>query len=254
MADQPNDSQEANVPTEAPAPSNFSDLLSSVKNEEGKQKYADIPTAIEGLKNAQDYIPQLKQQLEERDSKLAQLEAELNARSSVEEQVSKLLNQEPAQPQETPNVAPQQPEAPLGSGLSEEQAKALFSQMLSEKSQVDTATSNRQLVNEKLVGQYGNQTAHVVKSKLETLGVTPEQFEKLSAETPQVVLSMFATDPSKPSTPKPSSINTSAFSQPEASLEKPPKSLMRGSSTKEQIEYLRKVREDVYKRFDVQSN
>lgn len=254
MADQPADQQTATPPQEATAPSNFEDLLSSIKNEQGQQKYADVPTALDGLKNAQDYIPQLKQQLTERDEELNRLKAELKARSSVEEQVSKLMNQQPAQPQEPPAAVPTQPEAPAVNGLSEEQAKALFEQMLQNKAQVDSATSNRQLVNESLVKQYGNQAATVVQGKLSSLGVTTEQFEKLSAESPQLVLNLFQTEPAKSPATATSSINTSAMMPPEQKLERPKKSLMRGATTQDNIEYLHKIRQYVNNRYQVTQN
>src|SRR3546814_1766851 len=63
----------------------YADLLKSIKNESGEQKYDSIEKALEALGHSQSFIPQIKSQLTEKEQELERVKAELSQRQSVEE-------------------------------------------------------------------------------------------------------------------------------------------------------------------------
>src|SRR6478735_4892142 len=74
-------------------PNSFDNLLDSIKNERGERKYADINTAFGALKASQDYIPQLKTELDSEKAARLALEAEVQRLKTIEDTVTKLTSQ-----------------------------------------------------------------------------------------------------------------------------------------------------------------
>src|SRR3546814_1625181 len=69
----------------------YADLLKSIKNESGEQKYDSIEKALEALGHSQSFIPQIKSQLTEKEQELERVKAELSQRQSVEEVMQRLI-------------------------------------------------------------------------------------------------------------------------------------------------------------------
>src|SRR3546814_11469683 len=69
----------------------YADLLKSIKNESGEQKYDSIEKALEALGHRQSFIPQIKSQLTEKEQELERVKAELSQRQSVEEVMQRLI-------------------------------------------------------------------------------------------------------------------------------------------------------------------
>ena len=223
------------------ASSAFVDQLSMIKNETGEQKYTDVPKALDALAHSQAYIPQLKAESESKDLEIARLTEELNKRASVEDVVSKLTAQQ-AQPETTPQV----------SGLNEQEVLNLVQNFSATQSAQSVANSNEKVVSDSLFSQFGDKTSEVVAAKAAQLGMTVEGLQKLSQDSPQAALQLFQVQSAVAPSSTRGSINLPPTGGQEDTLQPPEKSLLRGASTKDQIEYLHKVRDLVYKKHNVE--
>ena len=224
----------------------FNDQLASIKNEHGGQKYDDIPKALEGLRNAQEYIPQLQSKLDEQDSELARLREAVSKQEAVEDVVARLKGE-----QEEANTTAQ--------SLSPEEVSAIVERTLTSRESASAATNNVNSVQEALVSQFGSTEAanKAVIEKAKELGTSPEDIGKLSSNNPKMVLALFSNVQSAPNgAPANSSINSDGFvtqAQQNAELKRPEKSLLAGSTSKELKEFMQQVKADVYKKNNVET-
>lgn len=234
-----NDPAPATKPQDAPAPANtYEDLLKAIVNESGQPKYANVNEALKALQHSQTYIPEIKTQLTAREQEVLRLQAELEQRQSVEDVVSRLakLNQ--------PDV---QDNPPKTSGLDESAVMKLVQETLERNQQLSAAQANQAQVEQVLKQKFGDKTAEVVKQRANELGLTPQALGELSSKSPQAVLALFNTQGTHSPQPTRSSVHIPAHQQPNApALERPTKSLLSGASTKDQMEYMAKVRQKVY--------
>lgn len=249
MADQPsafnqNDQQQATPAQQEPSQESvFTNQLSMIKNENGEQKYDSVPKALDALAHSQQYIPQLKTEVSAKDAEIAALKEELSKREAVGDVVDKLTAQQ-AQPESTPQV----------SGLNEQDVLNLVQNFSQQQAQQQTAVTNEKLVSDALFGQYGDKTQEVVAGKAAELGMTVEALQGLSQTSPQAALQLFGTSATSAPKTTSGSINISAQAPKETFDVAPPeKSLLRGASTNEQIDYLRKIRESVYKKHNIET-
>lgn len=221
----------------------FEDLLKSIKNERGEPKYDSLPKALEGLRHAQEYIPSLKQQLTAYEQELAQLKAQQTQTKNIEELIERLTAKQDQQ------------SVPTDSGLDEQKVQDLVANMLRQRDSQQTAIANLNSVENGLKQLYGEKAKDVLVAKSQELGITLEELKGLSAQSPKLVLDLFKPQAPAGTKTTTSSVNTSSFlSKPQDSaLERPSKSLLAGASTKDQIEYMRKIKEDVYKRLNVET-
>lgn len=239
------------TPEQKPQTDNlFTDQLQAIKNEEGKPKYNSVEEALKGAQHAQEYIAQLKSEQAKRDEELNALRQELEKRQSVEEVVQKLTASQEQDAQETPQ----------SQGLDEQTLEKLISerleQTLTAKQKQDAALANSSRVNQALLEQFGEASAaqKAVQEKAQSMGITPERLGELASESPDLVLSLFNSS-TKPSSTAPafaggqrSSLNDEPKGQ---ELERPSKSLLVGATSREQAEYMAKVKEHVYKRLGI---
>jgi hypothetical protein len=218
----------------------YADLLAMIKNEEGKQKYDSLPKALEGLVNAQQFIPQLKTELQQKEAELVELRSKLAQQASVEEVVSRLTAQaQQPKAQDTPSQA---------SGLDEQAVMNLVQQTLAQREQQSVSASNSAQVQSALVAKYGDKAGEMVAQRAAALGTTTQKLGELASQNPQLVLELFNTSASKGPTPTTTSVNTSGFNAPVSNeLKKPERSLLGGATAKQQTEYMRLIREKVYR-------
>lgn len=235
--------QETPAQQEPSQQSAFTDQLSMIKNESGEQKYDSVPKALDALAHSQQYIPQLKGEVESANAKIAELQAELAKREAVGDVVEKLTAQQ-AQPETTPQV----------SGLNEQEVLNLVQNFSAQQAQQQAAATNEKLVSDALFGQYGDKTQEVVAGKAAELGMTVEALQGLSRTSPQAALQLFQTSTASAPQTTTGSVNLSMQTQKE-NLDVPPpeKSLLRGASTADQIAYIQKIKESVYKRNNVET-
>lgn len=241
-------SPESQEPQQQPSASSdnvFADQLASIRNERGEPKYKDLPTALEALKHSQEYIPSLKQENETLKEMNERLQKELQERQALEETIERLTAQQ-QQPQEAPTTEHQ--------GLTEEQITGLLEQRLTQREQQQRETENLKQVDSALRNKFGEKAQEVVKQKCEEYGMTPQEMESWARKNPKAVSALFEVKPNPQGTTRPS---TSSVNIPpvrpneEPSLERPEKSLLSGATMKEQMEYMRKVREATYKKLGV---
>jgi len=219
----------------------FTDQLSMIKNENGEQKYNDIPKALDALAHSQSYIPQLKSEVDAQAAEIARLNEELSKRAAVEDVVDKLTAQQ-AQPESTPQV----------SGMNEQEVLNLVQDFSAQQQQQSVAVNNEKQVSDALFTQYGEKTQEVVSSKAAELGMTVEALQSLSQTSPQAALQLFGSSVQPQTKATTGSINISA--QPQETnfdVPAPEKSLLRGASTNDQIDYLRQLRNSVYQKHNV---
>lgn len=246
MADQPTDvfSTEAPAPqaapVQAPAPTTeYADLLKGIVNEHGQQKYDSLPKALEGLANAQNYIPQLKTELQQKEQELANLKAELEKRAAVEDVVTRLTAQQ-REPQ-----GPGTPPTP--SGLDEQAVLQLVQQALGQAKASDQAANNRAQVQQALSSKFGEKSREVIQQKAQELGTTPEEIGQLASKNPAMVLALFNASVQPTVKPTTGSVTIPAsYQQDRPALQKPAKSLLSGATSKQQKEFMQQVKAEIY--------
>jgi len=247
MADQPQtafgNNQQQETPAQQPSQeSAFTNQLSMIKNENGEQKYNDVPKALDALAHSQSYIPQLKSEVDTQAAEIARLTEELSKRAAVEDVVDKLTAQQ-AQPESTPQV----------SGLNEQDVLNLVQNFSAQQSAQTQAMGNEKQVSDALFSQFGDKTQEVVSAKATELGMTVDALKSLSQASPQAALQLFNQAGGSPAPKMTSgSVNIPTGFQKEEGLAPPEKSLLRGASTKDQIDYLHKIRDKVYQKHNVE--
>lgn len=216
MADQPS-IFESTAPTEATpqtqtsAPSNstnvssddmFADLRNSIKNEAGLPKYKDTTEALNGLKHAQEFIPQLKTQLSESEREKEALRKEVERLSTIEETVRRLTEHQETAPQ------------PNGNGLDEQKIADLINRTISQKEIASQQKQNLASVVTSLQQSFGADAEKVFYSKATELGMDVQGINALAAKSPQAVLALFGvkgtTPPQEKHVPT-SGVNSSGF-------------------------------------------
>ena len=226
------------------APTDYADLLGGILNEQGKPKYDSIPKALEGLANAQQYIPELKSTLSQKDQEIAALKAELEKRAAVEDVVTRLTaNQSQPQGQGQP---------PATSGLDQEAVLNLVRQQLEQSNVEAQAKTNYAQVQQALSQKFGEKARDVIQQKANELGTSPQELGRLASQNPKMVLALFNAE-AKPSVkPTTGSVNIPPYSTQMPELERPTRSLLSGATSKEQAEYMRKIKEHIYAKHNVQ--
>lgn len=230
----------------SPAPSGdvFSDQLKAIQNERGEQKYESVQKALEALQHSQNYIPELKGQLEAKDKELSEMREAMSKVGKMEELVEKLTASQGTST--TPEAA-----------LDEQRAAALFEQLLEKRDTAKSLASNKETVHNSLIEKFGSAEAanKAVIEKAAELGTTAGEMGKLASQNPKMVLALFgSTKPAPSGSPPASSVSSDSFLSrkvEEEGLKRPSKSLLSGATYKEQLEYFKAVRDDVYKRHNV---
>lgn len=246
MADQPNvfENNAVVTPQATSSDPQYADLLNGIKNESGAPKYDSVPKALEGLANAQQYIPELKSKLSAQEQEILALKAELDKRAAVEDVVTRLTAQQ-SQPQ-----GQGQPTAT--SGLDEQAVLQLVQSALGQAKQADQAKMNQAQVQQALATRYGEKANEVVVQKAQELGTTPKQLGELASQNPALVLALFNASAQPGVKPTTGSVTIPAsYMSEKPTLGRPEKSLLSGATSKEQAEFMRRIKEEVYAKYDV---
>jgi hypothetical protein len=205
--------QESAPPQAQPAPvDSYAHQLASITAEDGRQKYADVSTALASIPHAQQHIKQLTEELNE-------AKEQLDKTRGVDEVLQQLQTSQDTNT-ETPPVA----------GLDENAIAALVDQRLTAQQQQVIAQQNAAKVRGALTEVYGDKAEEVFKNRAAELGLSVEYLESQALAHPDFVLKQF--DMKQVSAAQPtsqSSISTSAM-QPQQEMPKP---VMRGASSKD---------------------
>jgi hypothetical protein len=221
----------------------FADQLSMIKNENGEQKYDTLPKAIDALAHSQQYIPQLKGDLDTAQAEIATLQEKLAKTEAVEDVVSRLTAQQ---------QAPQAEVTPQTSGLDENAVETLLANMLDQRASQDTQASNEKLVSDALIKTYGDKTHEVLQTKAAEMGTTVQALQEQSRQNPQLVLAAFATAPQGSPQVTSGSITIPPITpNGPAPVVAPKKSVLMGATAREQADHMREIRDAVYAKHGV---
>ncbi len=221
----------------------FADQLGAIVNDGGEQKYATVEKALEALKVSQnEYIPTLKTSLEASQEKIKHLEEQLAEREALSEVVEKLTSGKPSDDG-----------TPTKSGVTEETVLNLIKSYEQTSKTEAVLAQNGERVANTLTEKFGEKTRDVVAAKAKELNITPSKLGEMAKESPNVVLQLFNEGPVKAG-PTSSSIQM-PLSAPDTNepLTPPEKSLLVGATAKEQKEFMKKIKDDVYKRLGVET-
>lgn len=218
------------------------DLLASIKKEDGTPKYKTVDEALKALAHSQAFIPTL---LSEKQT----LEQEL---SSLREQATKVSNIEEVLKKLTANTDPKEETPPAG-GLSAEQVAELVRKELAGQKTLTTQQANADMVQTTLTSKFGKEKVkEVVARKAAELNTTPEALGSLALSNPKLVLTLFEASGVSGVKPTTSSVNLPNGVR-QSELAKPEKSLLLGATSRDQKDYMMKVKEAVYKRHNVET-
>lgn len=183
----------------------LADLLGSIKNERGEQKYSDPVKAIEALRHSQEFIPKLTEENESLRKKLSELEEAVGKMSNIEETVKQL-----AASQNDGGKTPQ-PE------FDEQKLTELVNTTLTRREVEIRQKTNISQVASAMQEKFGQEAEKVFYTKAAELGMDVETINSLAASSPQAVLQLFGVVKEQsrkndmPAT-TPSGINTGGFS------------------------------------------
>jgi len=177
------------VPTPAQEVPSYDDHLKSIVTDDGSQKYADVPTALNGLKNAQDHIKNLTAQLAEAKTKVEEAKG-------IDDVLAQLNKEEPATP----------PTSAVPAGISQEDVLKLLDAKLIAQQKEAQENANADALRSSLKAKFGDdvKAAIAFKEKAVDLGMSTEQLTEIAVQNPKLVLGHFAiqqapaTDPTAP--------------------------------------------------------
>jgi len=213
-----NTSQGDPQPTPPSNTSLFTDQLASITNEDGTQKYNTVEDALKGTKHAQEYIPQLKSQLSEKEAEVIALKAKLESQGTLEDVVSRLTEQ-PKTPEAESQPAPT-------ATLTEESVM----QLINNNKAKEQADLNEQAVSASLAEKYGDKAPEMLQAKANELGSTVQELQKIARNNPTMVMSFFQTKPIQVNNPTPSSMNVPPSSGEQAPARPKALDLLKGTN------------------------
>jgi hypothetical protein len=166
-------------PVIPPVTNGYADLLSAITNSEGKPKYDTPEKALEALKHSQEYIPQLKQTLAEKEAKIAELEAQNKRIADLDGVLERLTRTE------------QQVSTPTDTKVSLEEIQTLVNSSLTAREQVAKQEGNAKLVVDTLHAKYGEAALTKLKETAAANGMSEAEALQFCKTHPQLVLNLF---------------------------------------------------------------
>lgn len=226
--------------------------LASIVNENGEPKYADLPTALDALKASQDYIPNLKNEVTQKDQEIATLRqqiAETQGMVKAQEELERLMQQSQVQPVAQPEApAAPQPEAPAAVDVNQ-----LVQAAFQAHQQQTLAEKNLNEVNSVLASQYGNKAVEHLTKKASELGTTTEALQEMAKTNPTMALTLLGAEKPK-ATMSYGGSNTAGFQPaPAAKLEAPKESLLMGAGSSQVSDFMKQIQAEVYREHGIES-
>lgn len=217
--------------------------LTSIVNENGEPKYADLPTALDALKASQDFIPTLKNEVNLKDQEIAALRnqiAESQGMIKAQEEMARLLTQPQAQPEA--QIAPQP------AAQDSVDVNSLVQAAFQAHQQQTMAEKNLNEVTSVLASQYGEKAVEHLQNKAKALNTTPEAIQEMAKTNPAMALTLLGTEKPKVTGSFGGSTNTAGFvTPPVAKLEAPKQSLLTGVSSNTVNDFMRQIQAEVYR-------
>lgn len=188
--------QPAEPTVETSPESLFADQLAGIKTPDGRQKYADVPTALDSIPHAQGRISELS-------AENAALKAQLEASKGTDDVLEQLKKLSQPTPTETPS----------SQGIDAAQIQQILDERLQAERQQQVEQANADIVLSKLKDRFGDKAESEFNTKAQQLGMTVEQLSNLARQTPNAALAFFPEN-AAPANPATGSVNTETFNQP----------------------------------------
>lgn len=164
--------QESNQSQTVDTSTLFADQLSGIRDDDGRQKYADVNTALSSIPHAQNHIKSLETQL-------TQMQEELNKRQGMEQVMERI--------QATQETNTEQPSV----SLDEAQLEAVLERQLNQREQTKAAQTNELKFSNTLREKFGNKAREVLDAKASELGISTEFMQSLAQTSPKAALAYF---------------------------------------------------------------
>lgn len=212
--------------TSVPSNPDLGNLLAGIKNERGEQKYKNVEDALKALQHSQEYIPNLKTELEKRDAELERLRQETAKINSLEQTLLELTQNKNSNTEQPPK------------GLSEEDIAHLVSGQLTKLQQEAVQTTNLDAVVTAVKSKFGDKSEEVFYNKAKELGMSAAEINALAAKNPKAALKLLGLDDVAPNqtrnVPGNGSINTTGFTpQKDSEIRRNPKPVIVGATTED---------------------
>jgi len=192
------------------------DLLKSIVNESGEQKYASTDEALKGAAAAQDHIKNLE-------TELASLREKGNATDKLDELLS-AVKESKGSGQGDENTSTMKPEDVLG----------IVKDFITDSKAAESRQSNIDTVANTFKTRYGKDASDQLYGKAADLGLGREEINRLIANNPNAALKVLGEDKAKQSVADPvagqSGVAAAAF---QGKPESKPASIMGSTSSKD---------------------
>lgn len=158
-----------------PATDSYANQLASIVTEDGRQKYADVNTALNSIPHAQSHIAELTR-------KNAELEAEVQKRAGMEQVLERIDSKNQTNS-----------ETPSDNSLSEAHVMELLNSALTQREEQSTALANEIALTNGLVEKFGTKekAMEMLANKAKELNVNVDFMQSLAQKSPKAVLSYF---------------------------------------------------------------
>lgn len=167
---------DANIQTDTQS-AELATLLSSIKNENGEQKYKSLPDALKALQHSQSFIPALKQEKTDAENRLQAMQQQLEELNSLKETVAQLT-----QRRDDSHTKVEK--------LDDEKLASVVQAQL-ERQRIETERKkNKEAVEAALVKKFGDKAGEVFYGKAKELGLSVETIQELAASSPAAIYSM----------------------------------------------------------------
>ena len=219
----------------------FDHLLDGIKNENGERKYKDLETALNALQHSQQYIPEVKNEVNSLSAENELLKEQISKLSNLESVVEKLTAKEVKD------------DTPASPAFDEQTVEQLLEQKLSQREKSQIESGNLKTVTEALKSQYGTESEKTFYDKADELGIPRDTFETLAKTSPKAVLAYFpkvAPAPSVTTGHNSAGFNTSTKN--EGPLTPPEKSILAGASTSDLNAEMARHKKAVYDKYGIQ--
>ena len=189
----------AAAPVEAPVEpkpvdpnSLFADQLAGIKTDDGRQKYADVQTALASVPHAQTHIQAQTQEI-------AELKEQLAKQQGMEAVLEQLKSQQAT------------PETPSVQGIDETTVDSIINARLQERETAALQNANTAKVLTNLQEKFGDKAEARFNEQAESLGVSVGFLSDLARKAPEAVLAYFKNASPSPSNPTQGTFNTTVL-------------------------------------------
>jgi len=178
--------QESNPSQQIDPNTLFANQLAAITSDDGRQKYADVNTALSSIPHAQSHIKSLENQL-------AQMQEELNKRQGMEQVLERI------QATQDTNAEP-----PSANSIDAAQLSELVNSQLNQREQAQAAMANEVAFSDSMREKFGDKAIDVLGAKASELGISLDFMQSLAQKSPKAALKYFEDTPqpmAQPTTP-----------------------------------------------------